>query len=155
VLIAMFKLALLSLFAATIVTGFLLQNSPGTNSTQTITVRLLNGKNGKPIKDDTPNIWLGGSTRPDNPLTNSHGDVLINVDGPQAQEIIRVLSNWYADCRFEGDRDDGMHLNYSLEEVLLKGVVSDNLCGKRRVQPIPGVLVLYVRPRTFWERFFL
>lgn len=152
----MLKLSFLPLVAATLLTGFCLaQNSPVTSGTTTVTVRLLNGRNGKPIKDDTPNIWVGNAARPNNPLTNSHGDVLVQIDVPQPQETIRVLSNWYADCRFEGDRDDGMHVNYSLDEVLRKGVVSENVCGKRSVEPIPGVLVLFVRPRTFWERFFL
>jgi hypothetical protein len=45
-----------------------------------------------------------------------------------------------------------MQVKYSLEEIITTGVVSENLCGKHRIDPVPGVLVLYVRARTFMEK---
>lgn len=131
-----------------------LQNAGTEATTKTIKVRLLNGKNGKPIKDDNPSIWIGDATSPINPWTDSHGEIVVSVTDTRLQEL-RVSPDWYVDCRFKTDSEDGMRVKYSLEEIINTGVVSENLCGKRRIAPIPGLLVLYVRPRTFMERLFL
>ena len=48
-----------------------------------------------------------------------------------------------------------MTVKYSLEEIRRQGVAGDNLCGKLQVALTPGVLVLYVRPRTFLEKWRL
>jgi len=37
-------------------------------------------------------------------------------------------------------------------EVLQKGFVSANTCGKATASPQPGIVVLFVRPRNFHER---
>jgi hypothetical protein len=148
------KFVLLSVIAAAFISGpHPIQNASAEPTTRTIKVRLLNGKNGKPIKDDNPNIWTGDVTGI-NRYTDSHGEVVVSVTDIPSQQL-RVLPDWYADCRFDGDSDDGMHVKYSLQEIITTGVVSENLCGKRRIDPVPGVLVLYVRPRTFMEKWAL
>jgi len=149
------KFALLSLVAAAVMTGlYPVQNTAAEATTQTIKVLLLNGKTGKPIKNDTPNIWFGDAKFTINPHTNSNGEVVVSVNEAQSQEL-RILPNLYADCRFKGDSTAGMGVKYSLEEIITTGVVSENLCGKHRIDPIPNRLVLYVRPRTFMERWRL
>jgi hypothetical protein len=130
------------------------QSTTVEGTTQTIKVRLVNGKTGNPIKNDTPNIWFGDATHPINPATNSDGEAVVNVNVAQFQEL-RIMPNLYADCRVKEDRNTGMRVKYSLEEIITRGVVSENLCGKPRTAPIPKVLVLYVRPRTFMEKWRL
>ena len=44
-----------------------------------------------------------------------------------------------------------MQLEISLDQIIAKGVVAPNLCGKEQQKAVPGVLVIYVRKRTFWE----
>jgi hypothetical protein len=125
------------------------QNSSGVATPLTITVRLINGKNGKPIKDDTPNIRFAGENGiyGDNPATNSSGEVVVKVHSPD----IEVMPNLYADCRYKHDSTAGIEVKYSVEEILKTGIVTENVCGKRRLKPIPGVLILYARPRTLIE----
>jgi hypothetical protein len=117
-------------------------------------VRLLNGKNGKPIKDDNSTISIGDIIDRIDRYTDSHGEVVFTVTDFGSQQL-RVLPDWYAGCRFKRDCDDGVQVKHSLEEIVEQGVVSENLCGKRRIDPFPGVLVLYVRPRTFMEKWAL
>jgi hypothetical protein len=146
------KFVLLSLIAAAFMAGpHPVQNASAEPTTRTIKLRLLNGKNGKPIKDDNPTIWIGDVTDRIERYTDSHGEVVFTVTDIRFQPL-RVLPDWYADCRFKGDSDAGMQVKYSLEEIITTGVVSENLCGKRRIDPVPGVLVLYVRARTFMEK---
>jgi hypothetical protein len=111
-----------------------------------IIVQLLNGKNGKPIKRESPNIWLGNAKDPTNPQTDSKGEILLEI---------KLSGNYYVDCRLRGNRRAAMNVKYSLNEVVSKGIVTENDCGKSRVDPIPGRLVLYLRPMTFVEKWGL
>jgi hypothetical protein len=115
-----------------------------------IVVRLLNGKTNKPIwLYDATNVGLG-----DGQLflrrTGSKGEFAIDISDVRPFEI-RVSPSDHFDCRFNRDVSSGILVRYSLEEIISRGVVGENLCGKARLSPEPGVLVIYVRPRTFIE----
>jgi hypothetical protein len=131
------------------------QNASEPPDTVKITVRLLNGKSGKPIKNDFPNIWVGDPAWGENPKTDTRGEVVLSVD-IKRDRYIRVAPNYYADCRVKGDQNNGLdETKYSLEDIFVHGMVSNNVCGKNHVAPTPGVLVIYVRPRTFLEKWQL
>ena len=119
----------------------------------TITVQLLNGKNGKPITDRNFNIWIGDTG---NVLhgTDSQGE--INLDVSKAKpRTIRVLPDFRFDCRSNRDFGRGDRIEYPLDEILSKGVIGENLCGKATSRRQPGVLVIFVRPRTLMEKLKL
>jgi hypothetical protein len=120
-----------------------------------IVIRLLNGKNGKPIIDKQLNIRLGNN----NALSgdpNSQGEVVVDIVNVEPREL-RVRPNNDFDCRFKQDQmgPGGLDLKYSLDEIVSKGVVGDNHCGKAYVLPTPGILTLYLRPRILMEGFSL
>ena len=119
---------------------------------KTITLRILNGRSGKPVRNEFPNIWVAAATfhLVPAPRTDSKGEVVVDITEAQPYEI-RVSPNYYVDCRFKGDQIIGADIKYSLGDVISTGVVADNLCGTSHVLPTPGVLVLYVRPRTLKE----
>ena len=123
-------------------------NAVGDAKVLTIKVLLMNGKTGKPISDEAPNILFEGFKYQDNPKTNRNGEIVLTVHSSQ----LMVLPNLYADCRLKGDSTAAYSVKYSVEEIIKTGIVSENVCGKHRVNPIPGVLVLYARPRTVVER---
>ena len=116
-----------------------------------VVLRLLNGKNGKPLTDERPNIWLGnasGITR----KTDANGEIALDISHVQPRTV-RVFGNEYVDCRLRGSNKFApMNVSYPLDEIIAKGIVTENDCGKYRVDPIPGVLVLYLRPMTFLEK---
>jgi hypothetical protein len=120
----------------------------------TITIRLLNGKNGKPITDRDFNIHLGSSW--DNLLhdTDSRGEIKLDVADVWPRTI-RVAPDFRFDCRSKKDFGDGGMIEYSLDEILTKGVVGKNFCGKATSLAHPSVLVIFVRPRTFIEKWKL
>lgn len=69
---------------------------------------------------------------------------------------LAVLPDFRFDCRSKEDTSIlGRTLKYPLDDIVSKGVVGNNLCGKVTVAPVPGVLILFVRPRTFKEKFEL
>jgi hypothetical protein len=131
------------------------QNASERPDTVNVTVRLLNGKSGKPIKKDFPNIGVGDTGCRGNPKTDTRGEVVLSVD-IKRDRYIRASPNYYADCRVKDDQYNTIdETKYSLEDIFVHGIVSNNFCGKSRVAPTPGVLVIYVRPRTFLEKWRL
>jgi len=120
--------------------------------TTKVVLRILNGKTGWPIWAELPNVWLGGADSPIDPppRTNLRGEIKVELLATDPREL-RFLPNWYADCRSSGDEIVGSKLKYSVDEILASGIVAENVCGKKRAKPTPGVLALYVRPRTWLE----
>jgi hypothetical protein len=117
-----------------------------------VVVRIVNGKTGWPIWAERPNVWLGGANSPIDPppRTNLRGEIKLEVPATGPHEL-RFLPNWYVDCRSSGDQMAGNKLKYSVDEIIANGIVAENVCGKPRTKPTPGVLTLYVRPRTWVE----
>ncbi len=107
---------------------------------------------------DVPNVWLDDERNPMFPSPNHNGDLTLTVDLARHQRI-RLVSSENVDCRFGGNQwvraHNGMQVSYSLKEIISQGIVSVNQCGEARVDPTPGVLVLYVRPLTFAEKWQL
>jgi hypothetical protein len=124
------------------------------DSRQKITVRVVDGITGFPEWFEFPNIWIGSSTDSGNPRVNVRGEIQIDVT-EASPRVIRFLPNWYADCRYHGDEDTGMKVQYSVDDILETGVVGKNVCGWFHAKPQPGVIVFYVRHRTFLEMIAL
>ena len=58
----------------------------------------------------------------------------------------------YASCDSGGSNYSWLGIrNLSMKEVLHRGYVSPNTCGKVNIPPQPGKVILFVRPLTFWE----
>jgi len=117
-----------------------------------IAVRFVNGTNGKPIRDKAVNIWLG-SEKVFFQDTNSKGEITLDIRSAQPRELA-VGPDFVFDCRSTRDSDLTMRrtLKYSLDEIVSKGVVGDNLCGTVTASPTPDVLILFMRPRTSKEK---
>ncbi len=115
-----------------------------------VVVHFINGTNGKSIKDKKVNIWLG-SEKPFWRDTDSKGQITLDVGSTQPRELA-VLPDFVFDCRATRDSAVGRTLKYPLNEIVSKGIVGDNLCGTVTASPAPGVLILFVRPRTSKEK---
>src|SRR5208337_4381848 len=78
-----------------------------------IVSRLVNGKNGKAIRNEAPNINLGGAD-PILPRTDSKGEITVDISNVQPFEA-RVRPNYYFDCHFKRDQmgPGGLQVSYS------------------------------------------
>lgn len=121
-----------------------------TEKHQKIIIRVVNGQTGLPEWFEFPNIWVGSSKDSRTPRLNFLGEVQVDVTDASPR-FLRFLSNWYADCRFDGDVQKGAEVRYPLDDILETGVVGENVCGWFHAKPKPGVIVFYVRDRTLPE----
>jgi hypothetical protein len=146
----MFRHILIPTVLACVTCSFTQQPKSTEIKSLSITIRILNGKTGKPVTDELPNIWFDDAKDATNIPTNAKGEISLPIGTPEPQNI-RFLPNHYVDCRYAKDRVGGMRLKMPLAEIVSKGVVAGNLCGKQHIDPTPGVLVMYVRKRTLME----
>ena len=134
----------------------------GPANARTITIRFLDGRNGKPITDKNINVWLHDNdhiadTWPNNaggshPTPNSKGELLLDLPDNLGYTMVRVSPDYRVDCRYRKDSAFGSWgPPYPLDDIVSNGLISQNMCGKIKVAPTPGVLVIFVRPRTFLE----
>lgn len=118
-----------------------------------IVIRLLNAKNGHPISDASVNVWLGNNYSllvPD-----SKDEIAVDAAGADPRTM-RVMPNMRLDCRSaNGHSPPGDKIPYSLHEIVSTGIVGANVCGKAKASPTPGVLILFFRPMTWYERWML
>jgi hypothetical protein len=74
---------------------------------------------------------------------------------------VSIVPDWYVSCQYSKKLEkDPAWLrespaqripSFSVQEVLIHGMVATNSCSNLNPLPKPGHLVLVVRKRTFWE----
>jgi hypothetical protein len=117
-----------------------------------ITIKVVNGYNGKPLKGTTVDVWFGKKALPPptQVTTTNDGNAFLAV--PESIETIVIGGQGVGDCR-AGKRKSFLEGNvYSVQDILRTGVAAQNTCGKARNQTTPGVLIFYARPLHWWEK---
>jgi hypothetical protein len=121
--------------------------SSSTSLAQSITIRVINGRNGRPIpnvdvllQDATTNYTIGHAA------ADSSGKISFRVN-PSVS--IRPGVSGVSLCT---KRPDPVEPSFSVATIRESGVVAPNTCGKLIVQPRAGELVLFYRPPTWWEK---
>ena len=104
-------------------------------------IHILDGRNGKPLRARQLLVRL------DHVDTTASGIVDLQVDPNESLQIVDLYSLY----RCEVSNQSSPYLTYSMGKVLEMGFVSPNHCGNQQRKPTPGVLVIYMRPRHFWE----
>jgi hypothetical protein len=116
-----------------------------------LTIRLINGKNGKPITDENLNVFRNGSRFAENFRADHNGVIRLTID---RDAVVDFASNIQVTCHPYSANDGSEHLPrlYRVREILETGISDKNMCSKKiSVEAKPGEFVYYERPRTFWE----
>jgi hypothetical protein len=117
-----------------------------------ITIKVVNGYNGKPLKGTTLDVWFGKKAVPPPTQVTATNDGNAFLTVPDSIETIVIGGQGVGDCR-AGKRKSFLEGNvYSVQDILRTGVAAQNACGKARNQTTPGVLIFYARPLHWWEK---
>lgn len=143
---------------------------------QTIQIRLLNGKTGRPLVGKCVNVWVGSTqkwavalptdkggvasltlTRKDSEVDTQHqwkGCGPPGVANPvfRYESTIRINAGFVVCQPHKPDYSWLATMTFSTQRVLKSGIVSPNRCGKATAAPEPGEVILFVRPLTWWEK---
>ncbi len=163
---------LVAAFAAILLAGPL---EPGLRA-QTVSIRLINGKNGHPMAHACVNVWVGKGQKAAMAIpTDKQGIARLRLTDKEAEvntqhrwktcgyfgvvdpvvkyaDTIRVNAGYVACLPHVPDYSWLAHMTFSTEKVLQSGLVTANACGKAKAVPRPGEIVLFVRPLTWWEK---
>jgi hypothetical protein len=116
---------------------------------QTITLKAVNGKNGKPLPKQRLLVFAGST--PDEVRFHKYSyDLTTNVAG------VATLVVDHADIKRIQVWADFQHLcqstpnvrSYGLSEIVATGLSTPNDCGSFSDNAVPGQLVIFARPRT-------
>src|SRR5258708_1946435 len=114
----------------------------------TITIRLVNGRNRKPITDENLNVFVNGSGFAQNYKADKNGTIRLAV-GRSA--TLSFAGNIQVTCHPYTLSERQMRW-YRVSDILDHGISDENLCNKKiRVEARSGEFVFYERPRTFLE----
>jgi hypothetical protein len=140
---------------------------------QEVRIKLINGKNGRIVANECLNVCVGKTVNAPSVPVDKDGVVLIHLTDDDTKvklqqsesacgghgvvnpvfkyaDTININSNGIS-CDLRGSTQWRI-LKFQTRDVLQAGVVTGNVCGKVRVSPRPGELILFVRPETFWEQ---
>lgn len=147
---------------------------------QTIRIKLVDGRNGRPMGGKCINLWVGDrSARMSRPLleTQTDKDGVANLRVTERDAEINNQNQRLA-CGLQGIIDpvvkygdtitigsdymlcqarlpDGSWQaleGFSTKDALRSGIATANTCGKAKASPTPGEIVLFVRPLHWWEK---
>jgi hypothetical protein len=118
---------------------------------QSVRVQFVNGRSGKPIGKGG-RIWVYFNNKTGRHIfdlrTDQEGEIQFEADGA---ETFQVSSVGYVAC---GEQPVGSPpRDYSIDEVLKTGLLTENDCGRLNTEPLRGRLLYFVRPATWWELF--
>ena len=136
---------------------------------QALRVRLVNGSNGKLITSAYINVWVGDQRKDAVPIPiASNGQAILSLTSSQADAHVQTLSSpWqvfpyapeirvqvgFALCQTTRQKYSWLQVTpYSTPDWVRTGIVTANTCGHAMAKPEPGVLTIFVRPLTFWEK---
>jgi hypothetical protein len=147
---------------------------------QTIQIKLVNGKTGRPVAGACVGAWMMKDirmsafipmdkdgvarlrlTHKDNEVDISYNSKLgcggtgaINPVLKYDDTLSTYSTGDHPSCAFSESVPNARwkEIDFSTKEVLQHGVISANTCGKVTASPQPGEVILFVRPRNFQEK---
>jgi len=147
---------------------------------QTIEIKIVNGRSGRPMADKCIYVAVGNKSNPNSgsslpTQTDKDGAVTLHLTDEGAninnatQDLVCGLSGvinpvakygdtiyvraGYVLCELRSPDYSWLAMKgFSTEKVLQHGVVTANTCGKDTASPKPGEVILFVRPLTWWEK---
>jgi hypothetical protein len=139
-----------TLLAAAALAAMVPASSASARHSQTITVQFVNGRSGKPLARIKVYIGFGNpkTAQPIVLVTDRRGELRFS---PGRAETFQVHPVALVAC---GEQPKGApYRNYSAATVLRTGIVTPNSCGPARAERVPGRLVYFARPASWWELF--
>jgi hypothetical protein len=121
---------------------------------QVIRIKVVNGKNGKPVANLEVQFTTEIPSPPWSPpslFTDRDGEIAVKV-GSFTRMALYTPSLKYAACLTPATKGHvATSPLYPVSDILSEGISMENNCGRLRVEATPGEIVYFVRPWTFWE----
>lgn len=120
---------------------------------QTITIRLLDAKSGKPMKNENVTVKWDKDFKSSEVSVNDVGTGTVQIPN-DAKEFVMLAGPRKGD---EPNRVAYINCNgqspsvFSVADVMNHGIVPKNICGHANVVSHPDEIVFWARRRPFWD----
>ena len=134
----------------------------GADRTKTITVKVYDGKNGHPLVPTGFQVYVDHQSTMHGDWVKQNDDGTADLTVPTETSAVALHLAYdnsmelYVNC--DADRNEFGDVWYSVPQIMTKGFVSANSCGKAKANEkykttaAPGELILFVRERNWKER---
>lgn len=142
---------------------------------QTIRIKLVNGKSGRPMANKCVNVGIDHLGHMLAIPTDEEGIASLRFTDKDAEvntekawhecgdfgvinpvvkhaESIRIDADYVSCVRRVPKHSWMVSMTFPIAKVVQSGIVGENVCGKAKVSPEPGEVVLFARPPTLWEK---
>ncbi len=124
----------------------------------TISVRLLDGKTGLPVKASNFLVRIDhhDTDHPDWVTVNDDGTIAITVPADAKDISIKATygmgMDTYINCDAAKENDKERNIWYSIATILNTGIVAPDECALTKYKPKPGEFTFFVRKRSWHDQ---
>jgi hypothetical protein len=121
----------------------------------TITVKLLEGKNGAPVTPSNFEVRIDRQDAAHNEWVRMNDDGTAVVSIPADAKQISIQATYdssmetFVNCDAAKEKDRYARHWYAIADILKTGMVTPNECGKTRTSAKPGEFIFYARKRDW------
>ena len=127
-------------------------------TTNTISVRLLDGKTGLPVKASNFLVRVDHheTDHPDWVTVNDDGTVVITVPADAKEISLKATYGMgmetFINCDAAKESDKERNIWYSIATILSTGIVAPDECARGKYKPKPGEFTFFVRKRSWHDQ---
>jgi hypothetical protein len=127
-------------------------------TTNTLSVRLLDGKTGLPVKASNFLVRVDHheTDHPDWVTVNDDGTVLITVPADAKEISLKATygmgMDTFVNCDAAKESDKERDIWYSIATILSTGIVAPDECALTKYKPKPGEFTFFVRKRSWHDQ---
>ena len=124
---------------------------------QTISVRMLDGKTGLPVKASNFLVRVDHNQTVHNEWVKIGDDGTVTVSLPADAKDISLKATYgmgmdtFVDCDAAKESDKERNIWYSIATILSTGIVAPNECAKTTFKAKPGEFIFFVRKREWHD----
>jgi len=143
---------------------------------QTLTIKLVDGRNGRPMAQSHVNVWVGNERKMAIAVSTDERGIArlrltsdvkeVDIPSSRSSDVEPILIDpvldyddfirinvGYALCEAGGSNYSWLAIKQvSTKQLINEGIAMPNTCGKAKASPNPGELIIFVRPLNFWEK---
>jgi hypothetical protein len=127
-------------------------------TSNTISVRLLDGRTGLPVKASNFVVRVDhhDTDHPDWVTVNDDGTVLVTIPADAKEISLKATygmgMDTYINCDAAKESDKERNMWYSIATILSTGIVAPDECALTKYKPKPGEFTFFVRKRSWHDQ---
>lgn len=152
-IIAAIVAAFISVFCVTLNA----QTGPNGQTAQTISIRMLDGKTGLPVKASNYLVRVDhhDTYHPDWVSINDDGTVIVTLPSDAKEISLKATygmgMDMFVNCDAAKESDKERNIWYSIATIMTTGIVAPDECDKTAFKPKPGEFTFFVRKRAWHD----